>query len=328
MSKKGPGRSQRKSITLLEAAKKFGPEDQAKAWIENERWRDGPECPYRRSDDVQSNVKHPTVMYRRRECESKQFFGLKTGAVMEGSKPKYGIWAIGIYLFSTNIKGISSMRLHRELGIGQKAAWFMLHRLRTAYDNETGPFAGPVEADETYIGGREANKHWKRKLNAGRGTVGKSVVAGTRDRKTEQVIAKVIPNIKAKTLQGFVEEATEPDAQGCTDEGGGYVGMDRKHESVNQSAGVCVREMAHTQGIEPLWAMLKRAHKATYDKFSKKHLDRYIDEFPGRHNVRDSDTIDQMRSIIRGIEGKRLKCDQLIADNGLASGARGCAQRP
>ena len=270
MSKKGPGKSHRKGITLLEAAEKFGSEDQAKAWIENERWPDGPECPYCGSDDVQSNVKHPTMMYRCRECEGKPFFSLKTGTAMEGSKLKYRIWAIGIYLFSTNIKGISSMRLHRELGIGQKAAWFMLHRLRTAYDNEVGPFVGPVEADETYIGGREANKHWDKKLNAGRGTVGKAIVAGAKDRKTNKVTAKVIPNIQAKTLQGFVEERTLPDAQVYTDEGGGYVGMDRKHESVRHSAKEFVREMAHTNGIESFWAMLKRAHKGTYHKFSKK----------------------------------------------------------
>ena len=254
-------------------------------------------------------------------------FTLRTGSVMAGTKMPYRAWAVGIYLFSVNIKGVSSMQLHRELKIGQKAAWFMLHRLRLAFEKDTGLFVGPVEADETHMGGKRKNMpKAKRKELTGRGAVGKSTVAGAKDRETNRVRAKVVEGTDAATLQGFVRETTAPGATLYTDEHGAYRGIAGfHHEAVNHSVGEYVRDMASTNGIESFWSMLKRGHQGIYHKMSPKHLDRYVQEFAGRHNVRNADTIDQMAGVVAGMAGKRLRYRDLTAANGLPSGARPAA---
>ncbi len=324
MTNKALGKSHRSGLTLLEVAKMFADEDHAKKWIAKQRWPNGPKCPRCQSTNVQSWIKHPNQTHRCRDCKNNKMFSVKIGTVMEGSKLKYRHWAVGIYLFTTNIKGISSMRLHRELGITQKAAWFMLQRLRKAYELEANLFSGPVEIDETYVGGkRKKMSNAKRKTLTGRGAVGKTAVVGAKDRETNNVSAEVVQSTDKDTLQGFVEGNTGEEAEVFTDYVAAYRGLDRAHDTVNHSAGEYVRGRVHTNGVESFWAMFKRGHKETYHKMSPKHLQRYVDEFAGRHNVRDSDTIDQMAGIVTGMEGKRMTYDQLIEDNGLSSAARG-----
>ena len=130
MAHKAPGRHHREGVTLLQIADMFSDEAAAKEWIAQRRWPENPRCPYCGTDNVQVGIKHRTMTHRCRECPDRRMFTLRTRTVMEGSKLPFRIWAMGMYLFTTNLKGISSMRLHRELGIGQKAAWFMLHRSR------------------------------------------------------------------------------------------------------------------------------------------------------------------------------------------------------
>jgi len=231
-------------------------------------------------------------------------------------------WAFAIYLFLTNLKGISSMKVYRELGIRQATSWFLLQRLRQAYANPQNLFTGPAEADETYVGGREKNKHESRKLNAGRGGVGKCVIAGLKDRMSRAVIAKVIARADRPTLQGFVNKHLAEGAKLYTDETAAYKGIDRPHESVNHSAGEYVRKQVHTNSIESFRAMFKRACVGVYHKMSHKHLQRYVDEFVGRHNVRSQDTLIQMNSLVADMVNKRLRYVDLIADNGLSSLAR------
>lgn len=334
MPQKAPGKAHRKGLTLLEIADMFRDEQAARQWIEREFWPDGPFCPKCGSFNVQANIKHKTATHRCRDCcsgpsgKTKTMFTVRVGTVMEGTRLPYRSWAIAIYLLTTNLKGVSSMKLHRELGITQKSAWFMLHRLRKAAESCAGMFTGPVEADETYIGGKRANmSNAKRRGLAdagfGRGPSGKTAVVGVKDRATKQVRAKVTERLDAPSLQGFVVEHTAPDATVYTDEASAYEGLPRPHESVKHSASEYVRGQIHTNGVESFWSMMKRGYIGIYHKMSPKHLHRYVSEFAGRHNDRESDTADQMCSLVRGMAGKSLTYDELIAPNGLDSGARG-----
>ena len=308
---KAPGKSYRKGISLIKAVQEFGDETKAEAWLVAQRWADGMRCPYCDGDAISPRkTARKTPQYRCRGC--RKDFTVKTGTIMQDSKLPLSKWALGFYLCTTNLKGVSSMKLHRDLEMTQKTAWFLAMRIRETLIDETEPMAGPVEVDEVYIGGLEKNKHESKKLKAGRGTVGKTPVVGMKDRETNQVKAQVVEQTDATTLQGFVVDNTDVQAMVYTDEAAAYRGMGRRHEAVKHSAGEYVREMAHTNGIESFWAMLRRGHDGTYHHFSVKHLDRYVTEFEGRHNSRPMDTADQMAGMVQGAVGRQLRYIDLI----------------
>ena len=220
--KNGPGKSDRKGISLIDAVHKFSNEAKAEAWFIERRWPNGMSCLKCESTAIKPRKSsRKTPLYH---CNSCKFdFTAKTGTIMHDSKLPLSKWAIAFYLYSTNLKGVSSMKLHRDLDITQKSAWYLAHRIRETWNRETvGKFFGPVEVDETYIGGKERNKHASKRLQAGRGAVGKQAVVGARDRETNQVTAAPVEGTDWHTLNKFVTGNVHPEAMIYTDEHQSY----------------------------------------------------------------------------------------------------------
>lgn len=321
---KAPGENHREGISLVRFVKRFSTDAKAEAWFVKQRWPNGVCCPYCGSTNVQVGSAHKTMPYRCREkaC-GRPRFSTKTGTVMESSNLGYQDWLVATFLVSTSLKSVASMKLHRDLGVTQKTAWLLAHRIRDAFAQDGTLFARPVEVDETHFGGKRKNMpSSKREKLEGRGAVGNLAVVGAEDRASNQVSAKVLDSADSARLQGFVKETADPQATVYTDDAKAYESLPFDGESVKHSLSEDVKGDVHATGIESLWSMLKRAHKGTFHKLSPKHLDRYVQEFAGRHNLRELDTAEQMAALRGGMEGKRLRCRARVAENGLSSGAR------
>ena len=306
----GPGRADREGISLLKLMDLFPTEDSARQWFEDVRWAAGRYCGHCGSSQHSPRQASGKPMpYRCSDC--RKYFSVRTGTPMQSSRLPLRKWVFAMYLMTTSLKGVSSMKLHRDLDITQKTAWYLAQRIRQSWDVAGLPMAGPVEVDESYFGGKEGNKHESKKRRAGRGPVGKAAVVGIKDRQHEpRRGGSRWPDTDKATLHGFVGQHAPQPAAVYTDEHGSYRGLPR-HEAVNHSVGEYVRGAAHTQGIDSFWATLKRAHKGVFHHFSVKHLHRYITEFAGRHNVRDLDTIQQLTALAAGMTGKRLPYREL-----------------
>ena len=252
MAQKAPGKSHREGITLMQLTDMFPDNVTASAWFESLVWPDGRHCPRCGGTETREASKTSGLPYYCPACQ--RAFSVRIGTALERSKVSMRQWVFAIYLDMTSLKGVSSMKLHRDIGVSQKTAWFMLHRIREAWASEREAlFSGPVEADETYIGGKRKNMpKGKRAKLTGRGAVGKAAVVGAKDRTTKHVSARVVERTDAHTLQGFVRERTAPGAKVFTDDANAYEGLGNgfDHETVRHSVGEYVRGMAHTNGIE------------------------------------------------------------------------------
>ena len=313
MAKKAPGKHFRDSISLVDLFKMFPDDKTAEAWFIKQFWPNGICCIRCGSVNIQTGAKHKSMPFRCRDCRKR--FSTRTDTVMHSSKLGYQVWAIAIYLLTTSLKSVSSMKLHRDLNVTQKTAWHLAHRIRESMTQQGQDlFKGPVEVDETYVGGLRKNMpKSKRQGLEGRGPAGKVAVVGIKDRDTNEVRTQVVNHTDAETLHGFIAEHTEPFAKVYTDDAKAYSNLPYDHESVKHSVAEYVRGQAHTNGVESFWSTLKRAHKGTFHRLSHKHLPRYVTEFTDKHNVRTMNTLSQMVFIAKRMGGRKLRYKDLVA---------------
>lgn len=270
------------------------------------RWANGKFCPLCGNfNEAKIGTLKGTNTHKCYECKKR--FSIKVGTIFQDTKLPLRTWYAAIWMITNHPKGIASTTLATDLGITQKSAWFVLHRLRHAArtDSFNAPLSGDVEADETAIGGKEKNKHESKRKHAGRGSVGKTIVMGLVERGGE-VRAGVVADTTARTLQAVVRVHVAEGSNLYTDEAGGYRGLQGSynHHTVNHGAGEYVRHFhAHTNSIESVWALLKRQIVGTHHWVSPKHLDRYVGEMTYRLNRRELARGDRVNDLLAQVEG-------------------------
>jgi transposase-like protein len=298
--------------TLAEFLEYFKDEETCRQYCVEMRFRDGEYCPHCCHREIYKYA--DGKRYRCAGC--KEDFTIITGSVFGESKVPLRKWFIAIYLLSTTSKGISSVQLAKHVGVTQKTAWFMDHRLRSAMKQNNGQIFGTIEVDETYVGGLVRNMHKSKvdKSKIGTGGKGKAIVMGMRQRGGE-VRAHTITGTEAAQLHSAIQTAVAPGSTIYTDEHRGYNGLAGYiRQAVNHGGRQFVSGNAHTNGIESFWALFKRGYHGVYHQMSKKHLQKYVDECAYRLNHKGKPMNDVFASVVQGsTDGKQLPYKQLIA---------------
>jgi transposase-like protein len=299
--------------TLLEAIRHFSDPDTCHNYMVSIRWPDGKmTCPACGGENIGVIASRRMFQCKAKECRKQ--FSVKVGTIMEDSPIGLDKWLAAIWLIANAKNGVSSWEIHRALGITQKSAWFLLHRVRLAMQQGTfHKLSGEVEVDETYIGGKARNMHKSKRAEkiTGRGAVGKAIVVGVLERTTEKspskVRTKVIPNTRKHTVQAQVRDHVELGAAVYSDALASYDSLspDYVHEAVDHAVEY-VRGNVHTNGLENYWSLLKRCIKGTYVSVMPFHLFRYLDEETFRFNEREENDGARFKKVTGTIAGKRV----------------------
>ncbi|PIR98021.1 MAG: IS1595 family transposase [Candidatus Colwellbacteria bacterium CG10_big_fil_rev_8_21_14_0_10_42_22] len=297
--------------SLLEFTDYFKNEATCQEYFESIRFKDGEYCAHCGHGKI---YRMSNARFRCAKC--RKDFTIKTGTVFQKSRVSLRKWFMAIYLLSTAKKGISSVELAKKVGVTQSTAWFMDHRIREAMKKNGGQLFGTVEVDETYVGGRERNKHYSKrfKKTQGRSTLNKTPVIGLVARGGE-VRATAVDDVRMRTIEKHIIENVKIGSRIYSDTFPSYnkVGKLYNHDSVNHNRRQYVKGEVHTNTIENFWATFKRGHYGTYHYMSKEHLQRYIDEFIYRFNTRSEELTDLFADLVSRVsESNPLPRKELI----------------